>query len=75
MSRANKFRVGQTVQWVYDPAQTFAIDTSVVPERTFNEKDSDRCWTRSELQHLGVPEKPYNVVPAEWQTSNARNAF
>jgi hypothetical protein len=53
-----KFRVGQTVQSVYDPAHTFVIDRSVVPERIFHEKGSNRWWTRIELQHLGAPEDP-----------------
>lgn len=58
MSRKNKFRVGQTVQSVYDPAHTFVIDKSAIPERIFHEKGSNRWWTRNELQHLGAPENP-----------------
>ncbi len=59
---AKKFRVGQTVQTVYDPTHTFEIDKSAVPERIFNEKGSNRWWTRSELQRLGAPENPVTSI-------------
>ena len=52
-----KFRVGQTVQSIYD-ATPFVIDKSVVPERIFHEKGSNRWWAKNELQRLGAPENP-----------------
>ena len=62
MSKANKkrFRVGQTVQSVYDATHTFAIDKSIVPERIFH--GSNRWWTRNELQRLGAPENPATSI-------------
>ena len=42
MKRMKKFRVGQTVQSVYDATHAFVIDKSVVPERIFHEKGSNR---------------------------------
>ena len=56
MSKAPKFRVGQTVQSAFDASHTFVIDKSKVPARIFHEKGTDRWWTRSELQRLGAPE-------------------
>ncbi len=32
------------------------FDKSLVPERIYHEKGTDRWWTRNELQHLGAPE-------------------
>jgi hypothetical protein len=57
-----KFRVGQTVQSIYDAKYTFVIDRSVVPERIFREKGSNRWWTRNELQCLGAPENPATSI-------------
>lgn len=54
----NKFRVGQTVQSIYDATHRFVIDKSVAPERIFHEKGSNRWWTRNELQRLGARENP-----------------
>ncbi|SRR5882724_12153309 len=56
--KAKKFRVGQTVQSIFDSTHTFVIDKSRVPERIYHEKGSDRWWTRNELQRLGAPENP-----------------
>jgi hypothetical protein len=53
-----KFRVGQTVQSIYDASRTFVIDRSAVPDRIFHEKGSDRWWTRNELRRLGASEDP-----------------
>ena len=58
MKRKKKFRVGQKVQSVFDPAHVFIIDESRVPERIYHEKGSDRWWTQNELQRLGAPENP-----------------
>ena len=63
----NRFRVGQTVQSVYDPTHTFVIDRSLVPERIFHEKGSGRWWTKNELQTLGAPENPLTSTPPERQ--------
>ena len=62
MRRKNKFRIGQRVQLASDPTHTFVIDKSLVPERIFHEKGSDRWWTRNELQHLGAPENPASFI-------------
>lgn len=51
-----KFRVGQRVQLASDPTHTFVIDRSLVPERIYREKGSNRWYTKSELQRLGAPE-------------------
>src|SRR5580693_5569916 len=56
--KPKRFRVGQTVQSVYDVEHAFVIDKSQVPERIYHEKGSDRWWTRNELQRLGAPEHP-----------------
>jgi hypothetical protein len=63
MKKSRKeFRVGQTVQSVYDPTHTFVIDRSRVPERIFHEKGSNRWWTRNQLQHLGAAENPATSI-------------
>jgi hypothetical protein len=38
------------------------FDKSLVPERIYNEKGTDRWWTRNELQHLGAPENPATSI-------------
>jgi len=53
-----KFRIGQTVQSIYDASQTFIIDKSLIPERIFHEKGSNRWWTKNELQTVGAAENP-----------------
>jgi hypothetical protein len=56
--KARKFRIGQTVQSIYDPTHTFVIDQSRIPEPVYHEKGSNRWWTQNELQRLGSPENP-----------------
>lgn len=56
--RRKKFRVGQRVQSIYDATHTFVIDKSMVPDRIYHEKGTDRWWTKNELQELGAAEKP-----------------
>lgn len=56
--RKNKFRAGQRVQLASDPAHVLVIDSSLVPERIYGEKGSNRWYTKSELQRLGAPENP-----------------
>lgn len=60
MSKGNKnrFRTGQRVQLAADPGHVFVIDRSLVPERIYHEKGSNRWWTRNELQRLGSAENP-----------------
>ena len=58
MKNKSRFRVGQCVQLASDPTLTFVIDRSLVPERIFHEKGSNRWYTKSELQRLGAPENP-----------------
>lgn len=58
MGRKNKFRIGQRVQLASDPTHTFVIDRSLVPERIFREKGSNRWWTKNEMQPFGEPENP-----------------
>jgi hypothetical protein len=56
--KLDTFRVGQIVCSIYDPGRTFQLDKSVVPERIFRERGSNRWWTRNELQRPGRPENP-----------------
>ena len=69
-----KFRVGQTVQSIYDPTHTFVIDKSAVPERIFHEKGSDRWWTRNELQRVGASENPATSYRLNGKAECAQNA-
>lgn len=57
-----KFRTGQ--RSVYDPQRIFRIDRSVLPERIFHEKGTDRWFTRSELLAIGEGEKPPAMADA-----------
>jgi hypothetical protein len=61
-SKRPKFRVGQRVQSVYDSTHSFVIGESQIPERIYREKDSDRWWTRNELQRLGAPDDPVRSI-------------
>jgi hypothetical protein len=77
VAHKKKFRVGQTVQSVYDPTHAFVIDKSRVPERIYHEKGSDRWWTKNELQRLGTPENPvtsFRLNGKGQMRGNARNA-
>src|SRR5712664_2210135 len=76
MSKKNngRFRIGQTVQSVYDATHTFVIDKSAVPERIFREKGSNRWWTRNELQRVGAPEKPATSIRLNGKAECAQNA-
>ena len=62
MRNKSRFRVGQRVQLASDPTHTFVIDKSVVPERIFHEKGSNRWWTKNELQAVGAPENPATSI-------------
>ncbi len=73
-SSRKRFRVGQTVQSVYDATHTFVIDRSTVPERIFHEKGSNRWWTRTELQYLGAPENPATSLRLNGKAECAENA-
>jgi hypothetical protein len=55
--RKHSFRVGQKVRSVHDPKHIFEIDASVIPDRLFHEKGTDRWWQRNEMRLLGAPEK------------------
>lgn len=56
------FRIGQRVQTIHDASRTFVIDRSMVPERIFHEKGSNRWWTKSELQAAGAAGVGQEVV-------------
>ena len=58
LKRKNKFRIGQRVQLASDPAHTFVIDRSMIPERIFREKGTNSWWTKNDLQRMGAPENP-----------------
>jgi hypothetical protein len=60
--KTKKFRVGQRVQSIYDASHTFVIDRSVIPERIFHERGSNRWWTKNELQTAGAPENPVTSI-------------
>lgn len=77
MRRSAKFRVGQRVQSASDPTHTFVIDKSLIPERIYHEKGSDRWWTRNELQPFGAPENPatsFRLNGKGKMRANAHNA-
>ena len=60
--RSNKsrktFRKGMKACSIYEPERVFVIDRSLVPERIYREKGSNRWHLKSELQRLGAPENP-----------------
>lgn len=56
-ARKPNFRLGQKVRSSFDPKHVFEIDASVIPDRLFHEKGTDRWWQRHEIRLLGAPEK------------------
>lgn len=67
-----KFRTGQRVQLASDPAQTFVIDRSMVPERIYYA--ANRWWTKDELQRLGDPENPATSIRLNGKAGCAQDA-
>lgn len=56
------FRVGQKAQLLYDGKHVIEIDASLVPDRLYHEKGTDRWWAKRQLRPVGPPQKAAKPV-------------